>query len=207
MNIRECTNWQAVHDFAKCGVALTGWQTPNDAFLMYKGSLELQPGDRCLVVGAYAGCQPILLKMVQPEAEVWVCDPFCNDTHFKNNGVHLVDHYYEQLRFAGLEGQIHTIEEYSQDVGPTWDKPLRWLLIDGSHEEEDAYLDLKYFAPHVVVGGLLYIDDMNFSSQVRLSYKRWMEDENKTTRQWSVEVKHGDENPSIDKCWLLRRTA
>ena len=208
MNIRECRTWQQVHDLAKPSVSLGGWQTHNDSYIMYQGALELKPGDRALVIGVYGGAQVILLKMVQPEAEVWAIDPFCNETHWKNNGVHLVDHYYEQLRFAGLEGQINTLEKYSQEVGPTWDKPLNWALVDGDHSEEAAYSDLTHFAKHVVVGGLLYVDDMNATSAVRTAFNRWLAEEHETTdRRWTIEVRRSDEEPAVDKVWQLRRTA
>lgn len=55
----------------------------------------------------------------------------------------------------GLE--IHRSK--SHDVGQTWNRPISFLWIDGSHEYEDVLLDIDDFLPHVLPGGWIVFDD------------------------------------------------
>ena len=53
--------------------------------------------------------------------------------------------------------RINLITAKSQNVN--WDQQLAFLHIDGGHDFVDVNDDIRRFAPHVVVGGVMAIDD------------------------------------------------
>ena len=52
---------------------------------------------------------------------------------------------------------INLIAANSHDVH--WDRPIAFLHIDGGHDFADADADLRKFAPHVTIGGIMAVDD------------------------------------------------
>jgi hypothetical protein len=48
----------------------------------------------------------------------------------------------------------------SSEVAKSWDKPIHFLFVDGSHLYEDVLADFAGFFPHVVPGGLVAFHDV-----------------------------------------------
>jgi len=63
------------------------------------------------------------------------------------------------LRAAGVEGQVEVQRATAQAVARSWQRPIRFLWIDGDHTWEGARSDFELFSPHLVPGGIVAFHD------------------------------------------------
>lgn len=203
MNYRDCKTYREFAQAASLGVSTQGWLTAGDIENFYQLARQLKPGDLCVIIGLYRGAQAILAKLVAPEATVVGIDPFTNDTEFKIHRRHLEDCCRDDMTAAGVWSDVEVIAQPSQDVGPTWNRPIKLLLVDGAHEEQPAYLDMLLFGRWVVPGGHMCLDDMNVNGDVRKAFHRWCNQQ--APGDWEIVTRFGDEEPATDKMWVLRR--
>lgn len=61
---------------------------------------------------------------------------------------------------AGLSSSVVGMVGDSPTIASRWRGPVDFCFIDGGHGEEPAWADLRGWAPHVVMGGLLAIHDV-----------------------------------------------
>lgn len=202
MNYRDCQSYMEFQRHTG-PVNTQGWLTHDESEILFQIIKEMKSGERFVEIGLYSGAQLALVGLVAPEVEVWGIDDWSNDTEMQIHGRRLEDCCRHNLDTAGhwVAERIHIISEKSQDVGPTWDKPINVLVIDGDHNLEPAYLDMHHFCRWVVPGGWACLDDMNEGSQVRDAYARWIDKE----PQGRWEIVHRDRYPN--KMWVLRRSA
>ncbi len=64
------------------------------------------------------------------------------------------------IHFAGLEEHTVAIVGRSAQVAALWRAPLAMVFIDGSHTDAHAAADLRGWAPHLAMGGVLAIHDV-----------------------------------------------
>jgi predicted O-methyltransferase YrrM len=69
------------------------------------------------------------------------------------------DDFRSALRSAGVEEQVEVHRALSQDVAHNWNRPIRFLWIDGDHTYKGAKLDFDAFHPHLIEGGIVAIHD------------------------------------------------
>jgi predicted O-methyltransferase YrrM len=65
------------------------------------------------------------------------------------------------VRFALLQRGLEVCRAPSHDVGRTWDRPISFLWLDGSHEYADVVTDIDDFVPHVLPKGHIVFDDVH----------------------------------------------
>lgn len=64
------------------------------------------------------------------------------------------------VRTLGYAERIDLVQGFSQDVGADWSGPRVGLLfVDGDHTKEGARRDIKTWAPHLVPGARIAVDD------------------------------------------------
>lgn len=63
----------------------------------------------------------------------------------------------------------------SQDIGQTWNEPIDLLLIDGDHSFDAAKNDMRLFCPHVVLNGVVLVDDYEMGT-VRTAADEYFDD-------------------------------
>ncbi|HWC75121.1 MAG TPA: class I SAM-dependent methyltransferase [Gemmatimonadales bacterium] len=65
------------------------------------------------------------------------------------------DDFRASLRAAGVEGSVEAHRMYSRELAGNWDRPIRFLWIDGDHTyrgaKEDIDLFRRHLAPHAIV--------------------------------------------------------
>jgi hypothetical protein len=69
------------------------------------------------------------------------------------------DDFQRALSDAGVQQQVEAHRAKSGDVAKGWNRPIRFLWIDGDHTYEGAKLDFDLFMPHVIEGGIVAIHD------------------------------------------------
>lgn len=64
------------------------------------------------------------------------------------------------LREAGVIDAVEVRRNFSNEVGRTWTKPIRFLWIDGDHTYEGAKADVDIFRRFLVPGAVLAMHDV-----------------------------------------------
>ena len=80
------------------------------------------------------------------------------------------DDFRASLRTAGVEGVVEAHRAYSRDVARGWDRPIRFLWIDGDHTYRGAKEDIDLFGPHLAAGAIVALHDVlhAFAGPVRV---------------------------------------
>lgn len=69
------------------------------------------------------------------------------------------DDFRSALRKAGLEQQVEVHRDLSRRVAPDWNRPIRFLWIDGDHTLAGAKMDFELFSPHLMDGAIVALHD------------------------------------------------
>jgi len=69
-------------------------------------------------------------------------------------------HFIDELKELGLEDLITFYHDSSQVIGPTWDKPIDMLMVDGDHAKEAVLADWQNFSKWIVPGGYAFFHDL-----------------------------------------------
>jgi CheY-like chemotaxis protein len=91
---------------------------------------------------------------------VFAIDTFLGDEADSRQGVYL-DDFQRNIETCGLSAYVTPIPGRSTEVAKTWDKPIHFLFIDGSHEYQDVLADFENFFPYVVPGGIIAFHDVH----------------------------------------------
>jgi predicted O-methyltransferase YrrM len=80
------------------------------------------------------------------------------------------DDFTRTIEQAGLAPHVEVHRAFSQDLAPTWTRPIRLLWIDGDHTYAGAKADLDMFLPHLVPGGVVAFHDAlhNYDGPLRV---------------------------------------
>lgn len=97
------------------------------------------------------GLGPVI--SIDPHNAPSVTDPILGSTGTS------FDEFQSALRKAGVLQQVEAHRAKSGDVAQGWNRPIRFLWIDGDHTYAGAKLDFDMFMPHVIPGGIVAIHD------------------------------------------------
>ena len=103
------------------------------------------------------------------------CKYYCVDTYKSSNkeyerskikGVSTLESFLEHREHLNLKDVLVPIIGNSQDKKIITSVPnnLDFIYIDGSHETEDVYLDIKNWVPKVKKGGLILMHDYGWQT-------------------------------------------
>lgn len=70
------------------------------------------------------------------------------------------EEFQETIRKSGLEEVVDVVKAYSRDLASHWNRPLRFLWIDGDHSYAGVMEDLKLFSPHLADGAMVVMHDV-----------------------------------------------
>jgi len=78
--------------------------------------------------------------------------------------------FQASLRDAGVERSVEPHRAYSRDLARGWNRPIRFLWIDGDHTYRGAKEDIDLFRPHLVPGAIVAMHDVlhTFEGPVRV---------------------------------------
>lgn len=80
------------------------------------------------------------------------------------------DDFRAALRTAGVESAVEAHRAYSRDLARGWNRPIRFLWIDGDHTYRGSKEDIDLFRPHLVNGAIVALHDVlhTFEGPVRV---------------------------------------
>lgn len=135
-----------------------GWFYPIDIIVMYGILKEIQkhvPGDVCEIGVAYGKSAIAISNFKERIDNFYLYDIFPNEVYEKCLS--------NIKKFGTNEHLIWRIQDTTELQHGTkiFDRPLRFLHIDGCHEHSAVLGDLQFFSQYMTEGGVIVLDDFN----------------------------------------------
>ena len=130
-----------------------GYLFPQEAVVLYRLARDLPGEGEIVEVGSYRGRSTLCLASGirdRGRGRIVSVDP-----HVYRSEQEL----RENLAHFDLADRVEVRVEPSLTAARSWDRPLRAVFLDGSHEEEDVAADVAAWIPHLGRGGILLLHD------------------------------------------------
>jgi len=163
------TAWEAARN-------VPGYLMENEARLLGTIAACTPVQGAIVEIGSFKGKSTVMLAKVA--AHYGLGNIVAIDPH---NSPELLDHeadpaassfqdFLSNIETAGVRSQVEVHRAYSKDVSSTWNRPIRFLWIDGDHTYQGAKTDFDGFFPHVLPTGVVALHDaLNvFSGPIRV---------------------------------------
>jgi predicted O-methyltransferase YrrM len=127
-------------------------------------------------IGSYKGRSTVMLAKVASHyggGPVVAIDPHNSPIlldHQSSQAASSYQDFLDSIQAAGVAAHVEPHPEYSTVVAQSWNRPIRFLWIDGDHSYGGAKSDLDGFFPHVAPCGVLAFHDAlsNFPGPIRV---------------------------------------
>lgn len=137
------------------------------------------PRDGAVVeIGSFKGKSTVMLAKVTQHyclGPVIAIDPHnFNSAELKDHrtvpGASSYEEFLGNLQAGGASEMVEVHRDFSSDVAATWNRPIRFLWIDGDHSYQGAKADFDGFFRHVVPDGVIAFHDAlhAFSGPIRV---------------------------------------
>ncbi|MBV9404471.1 MAG: class I SAM-dependent methyltransferase [Acidobacteriaceae bacterium] len=146
---RNVPGYIGEEEFRALGMLFTG--APSEGVAVEIGSFKGKSTVGLAALAAHYGFSPVI--SIDPHDAPCSTDPMLGgkDSSF--------DDFQSALRTAGLAPQVEVHRALSRDVAGEWNRPIRFLWIDGDHTYDGAKLDFDSFSPYLVEGGIVALHD------------------------------------------------
>lgn len=155
--------------------AIEGLLVPGQEKWLFEAARDLPDKSIILEIGGYKGRSSCSLgyACMGTNKHVYTIDTFAgNDSDFRGPGRNdFFDEWKKNVGECGLSSYITPLKGASRDIAKTWDRPVNFLFIDGSHVYEDVLADFENFFPFVVRGGVVAFHDVE--PQHQGPYRVW----------------------------------
>jgi predicted O-methyltransferase YrrM len=152
-----------IHELRDFTSKMQGWLSPGEGELLYKLAGKCT-GDGVIVeIGSWLGKSTVWIGAASKTGQkrpVFAIDPHITTVEHKWTGVtDSFAQFEENIRNAGLEDIVKPIVKTSEEAAQSFNEPIEFLFIDGSHKYELAKLDCELWLPKVVPGGMVAMHD------------------------------------------------
>jgi predicted O-methyltransferase YrrM len=124
---------------------------PRDGVSLEIGSFKGRSTVGLAALAAHYGLGPIV--SIDPHSA-----PSATDPDLGEQTSSFAD-FLKALEQSGTQELVEVHRAASRDVAPGWNRPIRFLWIDGDHSYRGAKSDFDMFLPHVVNGGIVALHD------------------------------------------------
>lgn len=142
---------------------IEGWLLEGQERWLFGKARSMPDGANIVEVGSYKGRSTCCLGFGCriSKKRVYAVDSFDGGADLPRQDS--LAEFRQNVAHCGLGEHIVPIAGISADVSRTWERPIHFLFIDGSHLYEDVMTDFSGFFPHVVPGGLVAFHDVHES--------------------------------------------
>ncbi len=136
-------------------------ESPDQERWLFKAARRLPDGSNIVEVGSFKGRSTCCLAYGcrGRSTRVFAVDTFKgNDVDFHHSD--FFEEFCNNIEIRGLSEYVTPVPGLSQEIAKTWDKPIHFLFIDGSHQYQDVLADFHGFLPHVMPGGTIALHDV-----------------------------------------------
>jgi predicted O-methyltransferase YrrM len=152
--------------------SIEGWLCDEEAKWLFKRALSLSAGSTLVEIGSFKGRSTCCLAFGcrGTDKRVFAIDTFDGGPDLPRSDS--FEEFSLNLKRCELSDYVKPVTGISWDVAKTWNQPIHFLFIDGSHLYEDVSADFASFFPHVVPGGTVAFHDVTSFPSV---LKAWNE--------------------------------
>lgn len=152
---------------------IEGWLLESEGKWLFNAARSLGRHANIVEIGSYKGRSTCSLAFGCRGTKKRI---FAVDTFDGGPDLQRYDSFQEfclNIKRCELSEYVEPIRGISWEIAKTWNKPIYFLFIDGSHIYEDVMADFASFFPHVVLGGTVAFHDVHESKPGVL--KAWNE--------------------------------
>jgi len=161
--------WQRV-------LAAPGFLTEREARFLALAAAASPARGAILEIGSFKGKSTVGLASIAARyglGKVVAVDPFTAPASTDpglGGSASSYDEFCRTLSAAGLFEQVEVHRMFSRDLARGWNRPIRFLWIDGDHTYEGVKEDIELFGPHLADGGIVAFHDVlhTFPGPVRV---------------------------------------
>ncbi|MGI9421513.1 MAG: class I SAM-dependent methyltransferase, partial [Geminicoccaceae bacterium] len=171
-----------------------GFLMPGQERWLFNAVRRLDDDAVIVEIGSYLGRSTTAMAFAcrGTRRRIYAIDTFKgNDSDFKNGlndiaweGDDYLETFKANLRANHLLKHVTPIQGFSHEIGATWEKPINFLFVDGSHEFDDVMQDYSDFYPWVKPGGMIAFHDV-------------LPHRDGPYRAWQEHIRHQVETPSL----------
>jgi len=132
-------------------LAMLHWGARGEGFNVEIGSFQGKSTIGLAHLSAHYGLGPVV--SIDPHDAPCVTDPALGDLSSS------FDSFQSALRSAGVERNVEIHRARSAEVAKSWNRPIRFLWIDGDHTWSGVKLDFDLFSPFLVDGAIIALHD------------------------------------------------
>jgi methyltransferase family protein len=140
---------------------IEGWLSDAETKWLFKRALSLPDGANLVEIGSFKGRSTSCLAFGcrGTRKRVFAVDTFDGGPDLQRYDS--FQEFCENMKRCQLSEYVEPVRGISWEIAKTWDKPIHFLFIDGSHIYEDVLADFDSFFPHVVLGGMIACHDVH----------------------------------------------
>jgi predicted O-methyltransferase YrrM len=163
--------WEAAHE-------VSGFLMEDEARLLGTIAACVPASGAILEIGSFKGKSTVMLGKVAAHyglGPIVAIDPHnFNSAELQNFkcdlGASSFKEFLSNIETAGVASQVEVHRAFSKDVFSTWDRPIRFLWIDGDHSYPGAKTDFDGFFPYLTPLGVVALHDSlhEFSGPIRV---------------------------------------
>lgn len=135
----------------------------NHFYCILKSQTVFGLSGNILEIGTFFGRSTSMMCAVMEDGEVMhVCDAFTQSTEDSYTAQPTEKILLENIRRANPEFSEKSIKIHnclSNDLKLSSGDEFRFVHVDGGHSDEQAFADLELVAPHVLLNGIIAVDD------------------------------------------------
>jgi predicted O-methyltransferase YrrM len=141
-----------------------GWLDDSEARFLALALVASPAEGANLEIGSFKGRSTVVLGSASKQfglGKIVAVDPHMAET-IPDDAVRnrsSFEDFLETIRTSGLEDVIDVVRAYSRDLASHWDRPLRFLWIDGDHSYAGVEEDFRLFLPHLADGAVVLLHD------------------------------------------------
>jgi len=146
---RDIPGYVGYREFRALGMLLAGAR--GEGANVEIGSFQGKSTIGLAHLAAHYGFGPVV--SIDPHDAPCVTDPMLGDLASS------FESFQSALRSAGIAGHVEIHRARSADVAKGWNRPIRFLWIDGDHTWAGVKLDFDLFSPFLVDGAMVALHD------------------------------------------------
>jgi len=142
---------------------IEGWLHDGQENWLFKRALALPDEANLVEVGSYKGRSTCCLAFGcwGTKKRVFAVDTFDGGPDLPRHDSY--EEFCQNLKRCQLSKYVEPMRGLSGEIAKTWNKPIHFIFIDGSHIYDDVLTDFAGFFPHVVPGGTVAFHDVHES--------------------------------------------
>lgn len=166
------------------------WLCDTTRLLLVEAVSSLAPGARVLEIGSWLGRSACFLLERHPDISMICLDTWeGNKEHTEEQKKDLWDRFRENMDSLNYLGRITCIQDESCNIREYLEKAsLDMIFIDGSHREDDVYLDVHNAYYLAKAGGIIVGDDWSWDDVSKGTMRAYWEINEKKRRFFFIKA-------------------